>query len=167
IFIDAEDAIHLYWGAKVGSHRSALAHALVEQDDAGFRLSRLFEPVVMPDGDEFTQLELPKVLHDGNQDRYYLVASTCNRLYENQKDDEVDKRIRLYTSSSLNGPWSPIDESGSTILRDSKCMFGPTVLDADFENGELRFVAPYTDAADDELKLTLSKPFAVSLPRVP
>ena len=45
-------------------------------------------------------------------------------------------------------------------------MFGPTVLDADFEHGELRFVAPYTDAAEDQLKLTLSAPFAAGLPPV-
>lgn len=164
IFLDDDNQIHLFWGAKVASHRSALAHALVERDDSGFRLVRLFEPVVMPDGDEFTQLELPKVLHDQNRGRYYLVASTCNRLFENQRDDEVDKRIRLYTSSSLRGPWLPGDERGSTILRESKHMFGPTVLDADYRKGELRLVAPYTDAADDELKLTLSTPFVVSLP---
>ena len=118
----------------------------------------------MPDGDEFTQLELPKVLHDRTRNRYYLVASTCNRLYENQKDDEVDKRIRLYSSSSLDGPWSPYEESGSTILREIKCVFGPTVLDADFASGKLRCMAPYTDAANDELKLTLSAPFDVELP---
>ena len=165
IFIDDDNAIHLFWGAKVASHRSALAHALIEQAGSGFRLARLLGPVVMPDGDEFTQLELPKVLHDRTRNRYYLVASTCNRLYENQKDDEVDKRIRLYSSSSLDGPWSPYEESGSTILRESKCMFGPTVLDADFARGKLRFMAPYTDAADDDVKLTLSAPFDVELPR--
>ncbi len=162
VFVE-DDLIHLFWGAKVGSHQSALAHALINKADSGFEMSRLCEPVTVPDGHEFTQLELPKILYDGERGRYYLLISTCNRLFEGQTDAEVDKRVRLYSSSSLNGPWLPDGKDGSTILRDDRHMFGLTVLDADFERGELRCIAPYTDAADERLRLTLSEPFAVKL----
>ena len=128
-------------------------------------ISELFEPVTVPDGHEFTQLELPKILHDHAGGRYYLLISTCNRLYEGQTDAEVDKRVRLYSSSSLNGPWVPAGKDGSTILRDDCHMFGLTVLNADFEAGELWCVSPHTDAADDERSLTISEPFAVKLER--
>lgn len=164
VFIEGY-TIHLFWGAKVGSNRSALAHATIDETSTGFVLSELFEPVTVPDGHEFTQLELPKVLHDQAKGRYYLLVSTCNRLYEGQTDTEVDKRVRLYSSSSLDGPWLPDGKDGSTVLRDDCHMFGLTVLSADFEKGKLWCISPYTDAADDGSSLTLSEPFAIELTR--
>ncbi len=163
VFVVQNEDIHLYWGAKVGSHKSALARALVERVATGFRLTKLFEPVVMPDSDDFTQLELPKVLHDESTGRYYLLISTCNRLYEGQTDAEVEKKVRLYSSTSLNGPWQSSAETGSIVLNDDSHMFGLTVLRADFENGELHCIAPYTEAAGVELGLTLSKKFTINL----
>lgn len=164
IFVE-DDTIHLFWGAKAGSRQSALAHATINETDNGFVVSELFEPVTVPDGHEFTQLELPKVLHDQANGRYYLLVSTCNRLYEGQTDAEVDKKVRLYSSSSLNGPWLPDGKGGSAILRDDSHMFGPTVLNADFEKGKLWCISPFTDAADDEKSLTISEPFAIELTR--
>lgn len=162
VFIE-NDTIHLFWGAKIGSHQPTLAHATIDEGDSGFKISRLFEPTTISDGNEFTQLELPKILRDRANGRYYLLISTCNRLYEGQTDAEVDKRVRLYSSSSLHGPWLPAGKDGSTILRDDCHMFGLTVLNADFEKDELRCVAPYTDAADDRISLTISEPFTVKL----
>lgn len=162
VFIE-DETIHLFWGAKMGCKQSALAHATVILTATGFEIAELSEPVLMPDGQAFTQLELPKVLKDETSGRYYLLLSTCNRLYEGQTDAEVDKKVRLYSSSSLSGPWLPAGKEGSTILGVESHMFGLTVLDADFESGELRCVAPYTDAADDNLMLTLSEPFTIKL----
>lgn len=164
IFIE-DETIHLFWGAKIGGRQSALAQATISENGTGFEVSELFEPVTVPDGHEFTQLELPKVLHDQANGRYYLLVSTCNRLYEGQTDAEVDKKVRLYSSSSLHGPWMPDGKDGSVILRDDSHMFGLTVLNADFARGELRCVAPYTDAADGEKSLTISEPFAIELKR--
>lgn len=164
VFIEG-DTIHLFWGAKTGSHRSAMAHATIARTETGFALTELFEPVTVPDGHEFTQLELPKILHDGVGGRYYLIISTCNRRYEGQTDAEVDKRVRLYSSTSLNGPWAPNRANDSTILDADSNLFGMTVLDADFETGRLFCLSPYTDAADDRLGLTISETFTVDLTR--
>lgn len=163
-FVLLEDGkIHLFWAAKVDSHRPALAHAIVENTEDGFVLTHLFAPVTVPDDDEFTQLELPKVLRDVMSDRYYLLMSTCNRRYEGQSDAEVDKRVRLYSSESMSGPWRPAGKNGSTIFKDDDFLFGLTVLSADFENGELCCVSPFTDAAPDESRLSISKMFTIPL----
>lgn len=160
------DCIHLFWGAKADSHVPALAHATLRESGDGFVIDELFKPVTMPDGEKFTQLELPKVLHDRARGTYYLLISTCNRLYEGQTDAEVDKKVRLYSSASLHGPWVINGSNGSALLPGDSHMFGVTVLDADFENAQLHCVAPYTDAADDKLSLTLSNTFSIPLPRL-
>lgn len=163
-FVLAEDgAIHLFWAAKVGSHQPAMAHATVEETASGFVLTHLHGPITVPDDEEFTQLELPKILHDEQNERYYLLISTCNRRYEGQSDAEVDKRIRLYSSDSMSGPWQPACEGGSTIFQDEDCLFGMTVLSADFEGGKLHCVSPYTDASPCESSLSISKAFTISL----
>ena len=158
--------VHLFWGAKKGSRKPALAHAVLEPDGNGFRVSRLFAPTLLPDGDRFTQIELPKVLRDPDSGKYYLIVSTCNRLYEGQTDAEVDKTIRMYAAESLEGPWSPAGANGSELMCNSNHMFGMTVLDADFSAEELLCMSPYTDAADYELRLTLSAPFVIDLKRL-
>ena len=162
IFIDLEGNIHLFWAAKVDSHKSAMAHALLEKDNDLFRIAKLFPPTTLPDGASFTQLELPKILYEAEKKRYYLIVSTCNRLFEGQSDAEVDKSLRLYRSSSLEGPWEPCGKQGSLILKDTN-LFGLTVLKADFKNDRLLCIAPYTDAAPDELGLTFSKTFYLEL----
>lgn len=163
VFVDDKEKIHLFWAAKVSSHRSALAHALLEKTRSGYSIATLFPPVVMPDGDEFTQLELPKVLHDNLSNKFYLIIATCNRLYEGQTDAEVDKKVRLYSSSSMTGPWQPCGINGSVVLEEKSHMFGVTALRADYDNGELFCIAPYTDAAENGIALTLSRPFTIRL----
>lgn len=124
-----------------------------------YELSKLHPPVRVPDSDEFTQLELPKVLYDKENDLFYLMISTCNRLYEGQSDQEVDKGVRMYKSESIGGPWELL---GGKILG-SERLFGPTVLSADFKNNRLLCIAPYTDAAERKLSLTFCSPFYVYL----
>jgi len=162
VFIDNNQKIHLFWAAKIGTHKSAMAHALLEKNGDLFRIAQLYPPVTLPDGDNFTQLELPKILYDKIEKRYYLVVSTCNRLYEGQSDEEVDKSVRLYKSHSINGPWEPHGKKGSIILRKEN-LFGLTVLKTDFENNRLLCIAPYTDAAPKELSLTFSTAFYINL----
>lgn len=159
----ADGTIHLFWAAKVGSHQPAMAHATVEETADGFALSHLYAPVTVPDDNEFTQLELPKVLRDDLNGRYYLVISTCNRRFEGQSDAQVDKRVRLYSSASMSGPWHPAGENGSTVFKGDDCLFGLTVLSADFENGEFLCVSPFTEAAPGESRLSISATFTISL----
>ncbi len=162
VFIDKEEKFHLFWAGKIGTHQNAMAHAILEESDDLFRISRLFPPVTLPDGVEFTQLELPKILYDPDKELYYLVVSTCNRLFEGQSDDEVDKKVRLYRSSSLDGPWEPWGIHGSVILGPEH-LFGMTVLKADFAKNRLLCISPYTDAAPNQLGLTFSPTFYISL----
>jgi len=159
IFIDDDGAVNLFWGAKVGPTKSALVHAELLKNGGDYEIASLYPPVVVPDGNEFTQLELPKVLHDKEKGVYYLMISTCNRLYEGQSDEEVDKGVRVYRSDAINGPWQSL---GNKILSDEN-LFGPTVLKTDFPNNRLLCIAPYTDAADDKQSLTFSPTFYVYL----
>ncbi len=162
IYLDSAERIHLFWAAKVGSHSNAMAHALLDRRDDSFFIDRLLAPTVLPDGEEFTQLELPKIHFDPKNNWYYLIVSSCNRLYEGQSDAEVDKAIRLYRSKALQGPWEPWGINGSRILGPEH-LFGMTVIKEDFEQKRLLCISPYTDAAPDFLGLTFSKPFYVYL----
>ncbi len=159
IFLDTNESINLFWGGKVSPARSALVRAEVQKIGPFYKITKLFPPVTVPDGNEFTQLELPKVLYDKDKDMYYLIISSCNRLYEGQLDEEVDKGVRVYKSNALDGPWESL---GDKILG-SENLFGPTVLKTDFENNRLLCIAPYTDAAEDKLSLTFSPVFYVYL----
>lgn len=159
IFIDNNDQVNLFWGGKVTPRKGALVRAILRKNAEGYEIAKLFPPVIVPDGDDFTQLELPKVFHDKVKGLYYLVISSCNRLYEGQSDSKVDKGVRLYKSFSLEGPWESL---GNKILG-SENLFGPTVLNADFKNDRLLCIAPYTDAVESSLSLTFSPVFYIHL----
>lgn len=159
VFLDNNEKINLFWGAKVSPTASALVRAKLKKDGPFYKITKLFPPVTVPDGNEFTQLELPKVLHDKEKELYYLIISSCNRLYEGQSDEEVDKGVRVYKSHSIDGPWKAL---GGKILG-SENLFGPTVLKTDFKNNRLLCIAPYTDAAENNLSLTFSPVFYVYL----
>jgi hypothetical protein len=159
IFIDKDKKINLFWGGKVDPTRSALVRAELKKDGSLYKIDKLLPPATMPDGNEFTQLELPKVLRDKENDLYYLIISSCNRLYEGQLDDEVDKGVRIYKSNTIEGQWEAL---GGKILG-SQNLFGLTVLDTDFKNNRLLCIAPYTDAAESNLRLTFSPVFNIYL----
>ena len=159
IFIEKEDKINLFWAGKISPTKSALVRAELQKDGELFKIASLFPPVTVPDGNTFTQLELPKVVYDDKKEIYYLIISSCNRLYEGQSDEEVDKGVRFYKSGSLNGQWEAL---GDKILG-TENLFGPTVLDTDFKNNRLLCIAPYTDAAEKDRSLTFSAVFYVYL----
>lgn len=162
IFLDEANGIHLFWSAKVSSHKSAIAHAKIEEKEGGFVISKLFPPVLVPDSDTFTQFELPKIIYNSTKQRYYLYASTCNRLYEGQSDAEVDKTVRIYESDSMDGPWN-IRGKYSNMKLDTPHMFGLSVLEADFEKNELLCLSPFTEVASKDIALSLSRTFTVKL----
>lgn len=155
--------LHLFWSAKMGSRTPALGHALLSETGSGFEVQKLYPPVAMPDGDEYTQLELPKILHDEVNDRFLLLVSSCNRLHERQSDEEADKRMRLYESKSIEGPWHEFGHRGSTIDLAEAHMFGITILSADFEKQVLHYIAPYTAEAGQKKFLTLSETHSLDL----
>lgn len=160
IFLDKDGKINLFWAGKVHPKKGALVRAEIQKIGSQYEITHLHDPVTVPDGDEFTQLELPKVLYDKDKELYYLIVSSCNRLYEGQSDDEVDKGVRIYKSNGIDGPWEAF---GDKILG-SENLFGPTVLETDFKNNRLLCIAPYTDATSDkDLALTFSPVFYVYL----
>ncbi|MDW3209512.1 MAG: hypothetical protein R8N23_06590 [Reichenbachiella sp.] len=159
IFLNKNAEVNLFWGGKIAPAKSALVRAELYKKGTSYVISKLHKPMIVPDGNEFTQLELPKVVHDEEGGLFYLMISTCNRIYEGQSDGEVDKGVRMYKSESLDGPWISL---GKKILG-SEHLFGATVLRTDFQNNRLLCVAPYTDAAEDRLSLTFSSVFYLYL----
>lgn len=158
-----EGQIHLFWSAKMSSRTPALGHAQISESSNGFEVSKLYAPVAMPDGDEYTQLELPKIMHDVVNDRFLMLVSSCNRLNERQSDEEADKRMRMYQSDSLQGPWHQFGHRGSTLELAEDHLFGITVLSADFEHQRLHYIAPYTSQAGAEKFLGLSETYCLDL----
>ena len=159
IFLDKDKKVNLFWAGKISPTKSALVRAELKKDGELYKIAKLFAPMTVPDGNEFTQLELPKVLYDAEKGMHYLIISSCNRLYEGQSDQEVDKGVRVYQSNSIEGQWKSL---GDKILG-SENLFGPTVLKTDFKNNRLLCIAPYTDAAEKNLSLTFSPVFYVYL----
>lgn len=159
IFYDKDEKLNLFWAAKLGPRVGAMARATLKSDGKNFVIEELHPSVTVPDFNEFTQLEVPKVLFDEDNERYYLVISSCNRLYENQPDSEISKEVRLYTSNDINGPWESL---GDTILGEQH-LFGLTVLKTDFKNKRLLCIAPYTELAEDNLMLTFPPVFYIYL----
>lgn len=159
IFYDKNGELNLFWGAKTSPRTAALARATIVENDGVFKINKLYPPISVPDADNFTQLEVPKILYDKDEDLYYLLISTCNRLYENQPTNEVSKEIRVYKSQNVQGPWVAL---GSKILKDEN-LFGLTVLKADFKNNRLLCIAPYTENAEPDLRLTFPETFYINL----
>ena len=159
IFYDKDNSLHLFWAAKIGPRLSAMARATLKVKENSFIIEKLHAPITVPDSDEFTQLEVPKVLFDASKEVYYLIISSCSRLYESQPDSEVSKEVRLYASKNINGPWKSL---GNKILGE-KNLFGISVLKTDFKNNRLLCIAPYTEQASKENMLTFAAPFYIYL----
>ncbi|WP_204344890.1 hypothetical protein [Psychroserpens algicola] len=159
IFYDKKKELNLFWAAKVGPRFGAMARATLKKNGDFFKIDTLHPPVTVPDADEFTQLEVPKVLFDEVHKTYYLIIASCNRLYESQPDSEISKEVRVYASENIDGPWESL---GDKILG-SEHLFGITVLQTDFENNRLLCMAPYTEAADADLMLTFAPVFYIYL----
>tara|TARA_R110000787_G_scaffold14647_9_gene45087 strand:- start:15966 stop:17093 length:1128 start_codon:yes stop_codon:yes gene_type:complete len=159
-----EDRIHAFWAAKAGPLQPAVAHAILSRSDRGdFVVDELLPPMLLPDGNAFTQAEVPKVYFDAGNQQYWLIISACNRMSEDQSDDEIVKDQRLYVSESLRGPW--IAYRGTTsVIPDIEHLFGASVIDADFAAGHLRLIAPYTEMADRSLQLTFAPVATIALP---
>lgn len=159
VFYDKDDKLTLVWAAKIGPRVGAMARATLKPNGEFFEIEELYPPVTVPDIDDFTQLELPKIVFDEVQERYYLFVASCNRLHESQPDSEIRKELRLYTSKEINGPWESL---GDKILGKEN-LFGVTVLKPDFKNNRLLCMAPYTEAAQKELVLTFAPVFYIYL----
>ncbi|RZW46890.1 MAG: hypothetical protein EX263_09050, partial [Flavobacteriaceae bacterium] len=142
IYFDVKGKLNLFLAAKIRPRESALARITMNQREGLFELAELHPPIIVPDVEDFTQLEVPKILFDHDNETYYLIISTCNRLYENQPESEIEKEVRLYKSKNMNGPWVSLGEN----ILNKENLFGLTVLKTDFKNNRLLCMAPYTEA---------------------
>lgn len=112
-------------------------------------------PVVLPDDDQYTQLELPKIYFDSVRQRYLLIAASSTRQSEGQSDDEVSKCIRLYVAGSPAGPWLP-GGTETSVIAGLDTLFGMAVIEADYAAQKLRCMAPYTEVASADLALSFA-----------
>ena len=154
MFTDEVGRIHALWSAKVGPREPAVAHAIVHADGLDIDIE-LLPPITLPDADEYTQAEVPKICKNPVDKTYYMLISACNRLHEMQPDEEIFKQLRLYKSSSLGGPWKPY-KPDTTILQNMDNLFGASFLQREFKNNVIDLLAPYTVYAGRALELTFA-----------
>lgn len=162
-----QDQVHVFWCAKSSSHCSALAHATLVETEQGFEFDKISPPMLLPDSEQYTQLEVPKVIYDNIANRFYLIIGTCDRVSESQPDQEVTKQVRMYQAESIYGPWREAGHVGSVLELALDNVFGIEVIDADFANGELYYMAPLTELADGENSLSISGKHTLDLNSIP
>lgn len=148
--------IYAFWSAKLGPSRPAVAWAKISIDGDNIVLE-LLPPIALPDDQEYTQAEVPKIAKDSVSGIYYMLISACSRIDETQADEEVFKQLRLYKSRSLNGPWKRYSAT-SNILSNMENLFGASFIDSKFKGNEFRLIAPYTERANSDLELTFAPP---------
>ena len=133
IFHDKDDKLNLFWATKMVPRQSAMGQVTLKSNGNSFSIEELYPPITVPDGNEFRQLEVPKVVYYNDNNQYYLIISSCNRLFENQPDSEITKEVRLYILKYIDGPWESL---GDKILAKEN-LFSVTVLNSDFKNYRL------------------------------
>lgn len=164
LFIDSDQRINAFWSAKSGPGVGVIAQGLIAKGDdkCGYSLEKLYPPMSLPDGESFTQAELPKIYFDDAQGIYYLIVSSCNRFYEGQPDSEVDKTIRLYKANSMRGPWQ-IAVGNNSAIKGAEGLFGMTVLEPDFANDRLLCISPRTGSDNPDAAFTIGERFYLDL----
>ena len=160
LFREMDGTLQAVWSAKVSPKEGAMAHATLIETRVGFEIETLHPPLTYPDGDLFTQAEVPKIYFNAQTGNYFCVLAACDRLYEGQDDSEVTKVTRLYRAKALRGPWAPFEDSGSR-LKGLEHLFGGSIIETDFEAREMTMLAPYTEMADDEIELTFAPPVKI------
>lgn len=147
IFEDASGTLHCLWSAKVGPTEPAVAHAILEKQDQTW-VTHLQPPILLPDADEYTQSEVPKICRNAVTGELLMMISSCDRISEQQPDSEITKNLRLYQGQTIRGPWESVFEHGS-IIQGIDHHFGASFIDPVAEHGTLRLVSPYTVKAGE------------------
>lgn len=150
---DAEGTLHAWWSAKVGPTRPAIAHARLALRGGEAVVEHLSAPILLPDAEEYTQAEVPKVYFDAASGGYLLLISTCDRMFEGQPDSDVKQQLRLYRSAAPTGPWAPALASGS-LLPGLETLFGASLIAHDMAEGRLSVLGPFTENAGETKQLS-------------
>lgn len=156
LFNDQQGKLNCVWSAKADPTTGAIAHAELEISSSGeVRITTLAPPIILPESHEITQAEVPKIVYNRVNKEYLCLVSACDRVHEAQKVDEISKTLKLYRSASIHGPWQAYMPSGSTLTGFDD-LFGASILNADFEAGQLTLIAPFTEAATPSKQLTFA-----------
>ena len=150
-----------FWAAKTSSTAAAIAHARLTRQGDSFHC-QLQAPISLPDGDDLTQAEVPKVYRDPGGAGYLLLVSTCNRLREDQPDEEVSKEMRLYRAARPEGPWRPY-RGDDSIIPGIEHLFGGAFSKIERSSNTAILIAPYTEMSDGEKQLTFAPPTQIDL----
>lgn len=147
IFEDESGTLHCLWSAKVGPTEPAVAHAILEKQKQTW-VTHLQPPIHLPDAQQYTQSEVPKLCLDEASGELLMMISSCDRLSEQQPDSEITKNLRLYRSKRIRGPWTSVFDHGS-LVEGLDHHFGASFIDPLARESRVRLVSPYTVKADD------------------
>lgn len=161
LFARSDGSIDAFWAAKSSPAAPAVAHARLAKQGDSFHCT-LLEPITLPDGDDFTQAEVPKVYRDPSGAGYLLLISTCNRLREDQPDEEVMKEMRLYRAAAPEGPWRPY-RGDDSVIPGIAHLFGGALLSIERRANIATLIAPYTEMSAAEKRLTFAPLVYVNL----
>ena len=155
LYQEIEGKLHIFWSAKAfDNHQvvSAIGHAQMP-DIYNPDSLEILRPIILPDGDEFTQLELPNVLRlaDG---KYAWIVSTTKRLSEEQAIDQVMPRVRMYFSDELTSTLYSYRKGDSIILNTDQCgLYGANIIQ---NLDEILLRTFHIDGASKELTIPAS-----------
>ena len=127
--------------------------------------ARLCPPVTLIDAEEFTQLEVPKIVYVKSLGAFLMLCSTTDRQSECQEGRQVNSLLRLYWAPEIEGPWKPAGTQTS-VIAGVELLFGATILEVDEASERLICIAPYTSAADATLALSFAPRFFIDLQEV-
>jgi len=166
LFYDIDGTLMMAWAAKVSPDRGAVGLASLAVDEKHHcTVETLFPPVTMPDDNEYTQLEVPKVIFNSGTGKYILCVSTTNRQSESQPQSEITMVMRLYVSDALKSGWSS-GATTSSIIQGTNHQFGMSIIRAEHENKILHCMAPYAEGAGATRQLTFPRGFYIDLSRL-
>lgn len=156
VYAEGDDVFEVFWAAKVRPTEGAVAHATVQRAGAGFEIKTLHPPMTLPDGNLFTQAEVPKLYKDGRTGLYFLLISACTRISEMQPESEVEKVLRLYVGPTFRGPWTGAFAEGHSMIKGAEFLFGGVIEEIDTSTGRLNLLSAYTEYHSEALQLTVA-----------
>lgn len=162
---DKDGQLNVFWSAKIGPAVPAIARCIVREGEGGTVSAELMSPIHIPDAEEYSQAEVPKLHFDAGINRWLLLISACNRMHESQPEDEVHMQQRLYLAETLEGPWRPFSKAGSKLAGLDE-MFGSSVLSHNLLANEISVLGPYTERASDGLQLSFPEIRQLDLPQL-
>jgi hypothetical protein len=155
LFRSSDGELQAVWSAKLDARVPAIAHARLAIKGEDVLLSRLEEPIELPDAELMTQAEVPKIYHNPSDDDWWMLISACDRQYEGQPTHQVSHLHRLYRAKRPQGPWRVFDPSGSAVTG-LDGLFGASIVEFNPEFSQIGFLGPYTENAGPERQLSFA-----------